>query len=106
MLALTSSPVVHALVFFYFLIAPVYARHSAANISYSPFSTFPYQQSTENGLTHSHLFRLTVALGAACLIYSARALGRAVCVSPIADVGSASCVDPDRLWLAFVGSLC
>ncbi|KAJ7888625.1 hypothetical protein B0H14DRAFT_3714840 [Mycena olivaceomarginata] len=81
MLALALSLVVHALVFFYFFIAPVSAHCSAANTTYPPFPTLPYHPSPEDGLTHSHTFRLTVALGVACLIYSARALGSAVCVS-------------------------
>jgi hypothetical protein len=81
MLTLALSLVVHALIFFYFFIAPVSARRSAANISYPLFPTLPHQLSPEDGLTHSHIFRLTVALGVACLIYSARALASAICVS-------------------------
>ncbi|KAJ7328863.1 hypothetical protein DFH08DRAFT_815622 [Mycena albidolilacea] len=49
MLALALSLVVHALVLFYFFIAPVSTRHSTANTSYPPPPTLPYHPSPEDG---------------------------------------------------------
>ncbi|KAJ7874923.1 hypothetical protein B0H14DRAFT_3437375 [Mycena olivaceomarginata] len=48
MLALALSLVVHTLVFFYFFIAPVSARRSAANTLYPPFPALPYHPSPED----------------------------------------------------------
>ncbi|KAJ6496208.1 hypothetical protein C8R45DRAFT_1094460 [Mycena sanguinolenta] len=78
---LVSSFVVHTFAFLAFLVVPV-AAHLLANDS-RPLRTLPSfsQPMTEHGMTHSHTFRFAVALGVACLIYSARALRRAACVS-------------------------
>ncbi|KAJ6503834.1 hypothetical protein C8R45DRAFT_1091601 [Mycena sanguinolenta] len=79
--ALVSSLVVHAFAFLSFLVVPV-AAHLFANDS-RPLRTLPSfsQPMTEHGMTTSHTFRFAVALGVASLIYSARALRRAACVS-------------------------
>ncbi|KAJ7483896.1 hypothetical protein B0H11DRAFT_1193526 [Mycena galericulata] len=70
------------------LYVPVAARRYVANTSHSPFHpfpTFPHHSSPEDGLTTSHTYHLTAALGVLSLIYylSARALRRAVSVSTL-----------------------
>ncbi|KAJ6543774.1 hypothetical protein DFH09DRAFT_1173201, partial [Mycena vulgaris] len=82
------SLVVHALALLYLFIVPIAARLTAnASYLYSHLPTFaavPSQSSTEHGLTHSHTHILTAVLGVASLVFilSARALRRAVSVSP------------------------
>ncbi|KAJ6553105.1 hypothetical protein B0H19DRAFT_1072590 [Mycena capillaripes] len=61
----------------------VNVRASSGIPAFNPETTVWHASSTEDCMTHSHTFRLTVALGVACLIYSARALGRAVSVSSV-----------------------
>ncbi|KAJ7501908.1 hypothetical protein B0H11DRAFT_690430 [Mycena galericulata] len=85
--ALVLSLVVYFALLVSLYVVPVAARRYVANTSHSlfhPFPTFPHHSSPEDGLTTSHTYHLTAALGVLSLIYylSARALRRAVGVSP------------------------